>query len=470
MYEKQYVISRDDAGLPASYRRYAIGEWHIGVARDLDVLPLPLCGDRVGYLIGHPIDFEGVLRSPIEGDLENSLYNIAGSYIGIVQADNDIRVYLDACGSLPAVYCPAHGIVAANVDLISTVPYSGQLQEQFRIDADKFFPFTLTPKEGVHRLLPNHSLSLSSWVVERHWPKVLTECARSPEQNIDLIIDRLTGMLSPLVAEHPISLPLTAGYDSRALLASLTALSAKGDITYFTSVIDKAAADDAEVASKISRDLGLRYREAQFVRPTEQERDHWLASTGRCVGGRASYNFKTVAGEVNDRVVCMGLAGEVGRTFYSAGIEKRTPLSAGLLLKKMGLPLTELSGREAQHWLAELAGFDSQQIMDLLYIEIRLGCWAGPQMIADVPARFKTIPFNQRPIFEYMLDTPFSLRAKEYIPDSIVRRLAPRLAEYPYNPRKRGPLWRRVARGARRMLYAPIDRTRAKYGVRSSTT
>ncbi|HEY5808301.1 MAG TPA: hypothetical protein VIT67_10060 [Povalibacter sp.] len=452
MYEKQYVISRGDANLPASYRRCRIGEWHIGVASDLDVLPLPLSGDRVGYLIGHPVDFEGVLRAPIENDFENALYKIAGSYVAIVQADNDIRLYLDACGSLPAVYCPAHGIVAANVDLIAAVPYSRQLQRQFPIDANMFFPFTLTPKGGVHRLLPNHFLSLSTWIAERHWPKVLTEGTRSPDQNIDLIISRLTGMLSLLVTEHPISLPLTAGYDSRALLASLTTLNAKGDITYFTSLIDKAGVEDAEIAGKIAEELGLRYRKAQFVDPTEQERDHWLASTGRSVGGRASYNFKTIAREVNDRVTCMGLAGEVGRTFYGAGIEKKTPLSAGLLLKKLGLPLTELSDRDAQHWLAEFAGFNSQQIMDFLYIEIRLGCWAGPQMIADAPARFRTIPFNQRPIFECMLDTPFALRSRQYIPTSIVRRLTPKLIQYPYNPGKRGSLWRRGARLVHRMI------------------
>jgi hypothetical protein len=84
-------------------------------------------------------------------------------------------------------------------------------------------------------------------------------------------------------------------------------------------------------------------------------------------------------------------------------------------------------------WLAELHGFDARQILDLLYIEVRLGCWAGPQMIAKGPCAFRIAPFNQRAIFERALDIPFELRCRDYLPAAIVRRERPDLANFAYN-------------------------------------
>jgi hypothetical protein len=73
----------------------------------------------------------------------------------------------------------------------------------------------------------------------------------------------------------------------------------------------------------------------------------------------------------------------------------------------------------------------------ILYIEVRLGCWAGPQLIAAGPCKYHLVPFNHRSIFERALDVPYELRRKNFIPAAIVRLRRQELAAYPYNPGKR---------------------------------
>jgi hypothetical protein len=458
MYNKQYVIARQRARIPESYAVHELAGWWIGVARDLDVVHVALPNTRALCLVGHPIDLGGSLERLRETGNVEDIYELAGSYIALIDTGSGVALQLDAAGTLPAVYAPEHHVIAASPGLIAECPDDAELRAAFPIERDAFFPFGLTPKRGVLRLLPNHRLSLDTMSVARHWPIALPEGRRPPAENVAFIAQRLRKLLAIVGAEHALSLPLTAGYDSRALLACMPA---DADISSFTSTLDRDALEDARVAAQLAAAVELPYRAAQYVAPSDEERQLWLESTGHCVGGRVTYNFKTVAAHTADRVIVGGLAGEVGRAFYSSGIARSTSVTAPLLLRKLGLPLHPSGVRAATRWLAGLPKLDALQILDLLYIEVRLGCWAGPQLIAPGPCRYRLVPFAQRAIFEHALDVPYALRRKDFIPAAIVRRERPELASIPYNAAKRS-LRRRITGLIGRVIRHMPDRAKSR--------
>jgi hypothetical protein len=441
MYDKQYLVARDRERIPEVYALHTLSDWYIGIARDLELVRVSLPDGRALCLVGHPVDLGGSLeRLRNIGDIEE-LYELAGSWIALFETACGVELQLDAAGSLPAVYAPEHGVIAASPGLIPECPDDADLKAAFPIEENAFFPFGLTPKRGLLRLLPNHRLSLDTMTATRHWANIAPEGKHKPEDNVAFIAERLRKLLAAVAAQHALSLPLTAGYDSRALLACLPV---NAEISSFTSMLDQDAVEDARVATKLAAALDMSYHAVPYLAPSAEERNAWLDSTGHCVGGRVSYNFKTVASQTAGRVMCLGLAGEVGRAFYAAGVTRGTTLTVDVLLQKLGLPLHSSGLRAASRWLGGLPDLDAQQILDLLYVEIRLGCWAGPQLIAAGPSVYRLVPFNQRPIFERALDVPHELRRKDFIPAAIVKRQRPELAELPYNPAKRS-LRRRIS-------------------------
>jgi hypothetical protein len=455
MYDKQYLIARSAQRIPATYDVSRFGPWFVGSAKDLERVEVVLPDGHRLLLVGHPIDIAGSLeRLRSRGDLA-ALDDLAGTFIVLLESSEGVELRLDASGSLPAVYAPEHGVVAAHPGLIHECAEDAELVSAFSIHANAFFPFDLTPKRGVLRLLPNHHLLLTTMRTERLWPKTLVEGVHSPEENVAFIAERLERTITALSDRGPLSLPLTGGYDSRALLACAGPVD-RAHITTFTSMIDQDALADAAVAEKLAAMSGIHHCAVAYVEPTAAERRSWLDSTGQCVGGRASYNFKTVASQTRGKILCMGLAGEVGRTFFSRRQRRGTKPTAELLLYKLRLPRHNRGLEAGERWLSGLRGFDVLQVLDLLYMEVRLGCWAGPQMIAEGPCSYRVAPFNQRAIFERALDIPFELRRKDYTPAAIVRLERPELAHVPYNA---------AARSLRKRLSGLRERARSFLGL-----
>ena len=140
----------------------------------------------VGWLLGLAIGHDGrvldsdwllpvtIGRSRCRLTLfEAELRELAGRFVAI-DLSAEGRVYLDGCGSLAVVYCPDLERVASSPGLIPRTPSTGDDESLIRAlglpESDAWYPFGLTPRHGVERLLPNHYLDLTRWTAYRHWP------------------------------------------------------------------------------------------------------------------------------------------------------------------------------------------------------------------------------------------------------------------------------------------------------------
>ena len=73
------------------------------------------------------------------------------------------------------------------------------------------------------------------------------------------------------------------------------------------------------------------------------------------------------------------------------------------LVQRMGLPLADRIIERGDQWLDGVPCENAFTILDLLYLEQRVGCWASPQLYGHVGQLFTVYPFNHRDIIDAMI-------------------------------------------------------------------
>jgi hypothetical protein len=387
----QFLLAKAESPVLAGWPKRQLGQWILHQHPHLPVSDVrSQDGTQMAWIIGLAVDAEGRVLPPVwhlpfdceAADsairFEAELDRLAGRFAAVFLTPRIQRFYLDASGSLAAVYCQERQAVASSCNLI---PQIAGLQKNFDLIkslgipfCDSYFPFGLTPWSAITRLLPNHFLDISNWTAQRHWPKGnWTDSVEPLEKMVEQIAALTEAYIRGVANLAPLQVPLTAGYDSRMLLACLG--SSLPDIRFYTDAIpDFTARVDCAYGRRIAKRFGLKHSVRTWQDSTREEIENWLNRTGACV-----------------------------------------------------------TDREASDWLNGLPAADTVQILDLFYFEQRLGCWAGPSMYGPVGPRFLAYGFNSRQIYEKMLSLPLDYRSEERLPIDLIRLKWPALLEFPFN-------------------------------------
>jgi hypothetical protein len=489
---EQFILCRDSRQIPDGWSSHAIRGWRLGHHPSLPVITL-LAHDQVevGWLLGYAINGKGLLLDSeavtvpfakgaevAPGDFERWVYDHGGRFMVVLIAETGQRVYLDPCGSLSAVYCPTLECVASTVTVVPRDGDTGELTDLARLvdipASFSMYPLHLTPRKNVWRLVPNHFLDLGQWQAVRHWPKKETFLVGDTTKAVNQVVERVRLHMGALVAKTPVLLRLTAGFDSRMLLACarpwvdrMTLYTAEHDPLDTTSWLD------CSTARHIARDLGLRYMCLPHRRAGRDDLEQWLFRTGWSVGEprgwRACTTYKQLPPGHAD---LLGLIGEVargrGRGFlpWRPDDTEQTTVGADRLLAILRAGQHPLSRSAISTWLDSLPCRDPFLILDLFYLEQCDGCWGGvfPYAFAQ-EGRFMIFPLCHRDIIEAMLSLPpVTVRGTDLLARRIMEREWPELLDYPFNePRGLQKIGMAVVRARRR-----IERKLRKIG-RSAT-
>jgi hypothetical protein len=119
----------------------------------------------------------------------------------------------------------------------------------------------------------------------RHWPgeefSAATDLGEAAEE-----IAQITGRQIEAVArEYPTYLPLTAGVDSRMLLACARPIS-QGISLYTIRIPDLSAETDCVIAKRIASRLNLRHEVVEMLEPKEVDLLRWVYRTSYEVADR----------------------------------------------------------------------------------------------------------------------------------------------------------------------------------------
>jgi len=448
----QFVLSAGRSLAPAGWIVEAIGSWFLGRHRLLPAVRLVRPGHvPVGWVLGYPISETG--RMPADGEalavsdrtlesgaaMEELIYSFGGRFAVVLIDAQQPRLYLDPFGSLSAVYCTRQRVIASTPNVIPRDEHTRDRTELAKAigipHTDGMYPLGLTPRFGIERLLPNHYLDLSRWQAIRHWPRQPlseTESAGEAIAEITAIIKR---QMAAIVAATPAYLYLTAGKDSRILLACARDLADRLEpITI--EIGDESAAIDCDTARRIARRLGLKHRIVPMEAAAENDLKEWMFrisyGTGETRGLRSSTAVRHLPG---GHAMLIGNGAELGSNFYMrrrfAGTAVVHPEQ---LLKECLCPPEDAALSRMRAWLATVPAETVLQTVDLFFLEQRIGCWAGVWPYAECDPGFTMFPVCHRRAVERMLTLPASYRnSNDLLARDIISREWPELLDWPIN-------------------------------------
>jgi hypothetical protein len=211
---------------------------------------------------------------------------------------------------------------------------------------------------------------------------------------------------------------------------------------------------DVRIAEAISSAHGLAHRTLDYEVATDQQLGEWLERVGHCCAGRTWRSVRTLRSLDPAAAWLPGLGGEVARAYYWRTRPVPEVFEAPeTLVGVLRLPPHSEIHRRAAHWADTLPSTRPEQVLDLLYIEQRLGCWASPQNLGHTGVAFRAFPLNHRRIFTAMLALPAPVRRNQQLAAAIIENRWPELLRFPFNePLGFAGMLYRTARRAKWML------------------
>lgn len=439
----QFIFTAEDINVPEGWDRRDYQDWKL-FTNDLPIIEVYDGSNAwLGWCIGRPV-VDGifcpeniVLKAPVnEFDPYEDFYNrTTGKWALLLVNASPQRIYLDPHGSLPTVFSTDKKIVASTPTLIgSDADWDEQLMAELDFPSrTHWLPSGLTFKKNVRRLLANHSLSLSDWKVLRHWPAPWTDLSIDPDTKsaVSRITENIQRTIAAVSKKVPLCLTITAGMDSRVVLACARDQIAKTKVITFANPHAKV---DLVIAERLTKLLKLNHEFLPILTSSEQELDRWQHITGRSVAGDIWTISKTLTQLDPARVLMSGQSGEVHRgNFWRDGDTFDCKITATELVKRFKLPLHPVLIKATEEWLAETTYLNTFNMLDLVHIEQRMSCWGAIQGYGNTTSAFELSPLGSRTVFQNMMRLPHKYRKKQQLPYDICRKAWPELLTFPFN-------------------------------------
>lgn len=451
-----------------------LGDWKLASDPALGVADVVGSDGRViGWVLGHAIDSRiGLVAGSLTMQVESSdderavgeaieawLETTGGRYLVVIITAHLARLYVDAGGFLPATYGTGPTVISSSPQLALLAsgrtddcdPSHAKLRAELDIPKrDHWYPFGLTSCPSISRLLPNHYLDIEQGTPTRYWPAASS--ISDPQVTLDhvvtVIAEILEEQVGQILAKSDAYVSLTAGYDSRMILAATRHHREK--ITCFT--VDSNAID-VKTAKRLAASAGVPHIVQHRLPSSTEQVETWLVRTGYSIAGAGARSLNRRPTFRDDMSALGGFGGEVGRGFYWGSVDSMEPdgVTAADLVSALKLPPSRMLREAADSWLSGLPRLsDVRDVLDLAYVEQRLGCWAAPQQLSQPSTRGRFHPLVHRGVFAAMLSLPSAMRGDTRIAEGVSRRLWPALLRVPFNPRP--PLWRRAVSAVRKQV------------------
>lgn len=424
-----FAVGRSVPVQPEGWVQASLDGWLLVREPSLPALDVLDCeGIAVGWVLGHPFELgRGGVKSPVRlpfgaadpsfaRQFEAWLYEHGGQFAAIL-VHPVRRLYVDAFASLPVLFDAELELASSSPFLLTedgTVPDSELATSLDVVAKGSWFTLGTTAHARAERLLANHFVDLRDWRAVRHWPcdGIVSGDAAAVVGEIG---DAIEGLIAAAVAEGTPNASLTAGADTRSLLACARRVIDR--VNYFTVPFpDELGLVDVRTAPQLARQFGLSYRLLDWVRPTESDVDRFLYQTGCLVGElRGRESRPTHALLCRSGPYISGVGTIISKTARDLGMLRRSladkPLDGAWLVRYLYLPPhPELVGR-ADRWLEEAPSLDAHNLRLLFHLEQRYSCWGGALAIAYPEACTTTVyPFGQRAVVDAVMRLPEEYR------------------------------------------------------------
>jgi len=377
-------------------------------------------------------------------------YKFGGRWVLIVNDGKNVRLFNDAAGLRQVFYtdmsqtgvlwCASQPRIIAGLCGLEMDPDAVDFIDsyEFRKKLEYRFPAYSSPYREIAHLLPNHYLDLKTGTRHRHWPNGPLK-DMSPDDAIEEAASMLTSLLTGISRRFDLAISLTAGLDSRIVLAASRSL--RDRISFMTvRQIDKPDDHpDVAVASELLSRLALKHdvvrssliMEPEFLRVFSNNVPVAHAIYAPDAHAILHYSKQTMA-------AVTGSVSEIGRCSFRSKLSKsdRALISARDLASLQGMGESRFADDHFTAWLDQLGDIYNYHILDLFEWEQGHGSWlAMCQLEFDIAWREIFTPFNCRHLLMTLLAVNDKYRKPPYeLHEKLIRRLWPELLSVPVNP------------------------------------
>lgn len=460
LFRRQFLLSREPIPELGYWNHLVLkNEFHLYAHPDLNVSSANM-GERNIILIGYILDYRNAQKTnqDIVNDIIKStdsfssfIKNIkiyAGQYV-LIYLDNDkFNLLHDPLGLREVYYCHVLNriICGSQPNLIvkfaqpEILPTKNDMKFNFfknelpKVRQGRLWVGDETYYDEIKHLLPNHCFDINKQRAFRYWPNEPIQKLYLNEA-VDRACEYLKGILRSASNRYQLMMAVTAGNDTRTLLAASRDI--RNKIYYFINkhknMDDKHP--DILVPKAIFEKINLPFHVHEYDQnvPVQFEKiffNNVFLASKKYLPVIYNIYYKKHSSKIN----LLGV-GEIGRGFYGKRPRK---LTGYFLARALKYKDSLFAIKECQKWLNEaepISEFYNVDIMTLLLWEQLLGNWG---VVADSESDIAIEyfdPFNSHYLYEVLLGVD-----KKYAEDrlfgEIINKMWPELLEFPINPPK----------------------------------
>lgn len=458
-FRRQFLLARSPQPALQGWKQLAVGNLCLHAHPDL-FAHVETLTDRSLALVGQVVDPRNPSRTNEEivqdlarnsngfDRLLGNIRGLAGRYVLIYRDQRDFRLVQDALALREVYYCvePNQTICGSQPHFVAAhaspaLPTSSDPEtlafynkERHAVRAGRLWVGDGTFFDGIQHLLPNHCLDLHSLKACRSWP-----AGRLQPVGFDDAVDRvcmlLQGAIKALSLRHSLMMAVTAGHDSRTLLAASREVA---DRIYFF-INNRGHLSENSPDLRVPRALLSRAGQPFHVHDVPREVDPgfrriFFQNAFLAHEKLLPTIYNVYYKQHQDRVNLLGV-GEIGRALWGPEPKRLTPYR---LAYALGYKSSAYATRACARWLREIlpvARENQLNILTMLLWEQLLGNWGCVGNAESDIAIEEIDPFASHEIYETMLGAWMAApeRASGLFPE-MIRRMWPELLSQPINP------------------------------------
>lgn len=383
------------------------------------------------------------------GDFLKSTFSLGGRWVLLIEDSVSLKLFHDVTGCRQVFYTESNegellwcasqpNLIAEKVNITLNPEAVDFLKSGEEKGNEYIFPGDTSLYKGVRHLLPNHYLNLSTGEVVRYWPKdslndlSLKDCVSKASK-------LLKGLMQCAFNRFPLGLSLTAGRDTRLMLASAGGF--KERLKCFTLMyweLNKQS-PDIKIPTLLCKRLGIFHH---IIQCQEKATDDFLSIFKKNVSG-AHQAYGSIAEGLyekfpQERVCIKGIAIPVAKWHYQRKLtnRKRRSVTPELLAELNDSKGNLFAIKNFDLWLRGIENCYNIDILDLFKWEISEGNWQAMAQLEFDIAHEVFVPFNCRELLTTMLslDVEYRKPPKYILHSELIARLWPEVLIEPINP------------------------------------
>lgn len=461
-YRNQYLLAPKVVECPFLHNSYEL-KWNYVLYTHIDLITtiVELNNQKI-VLLGDIFDFESphkgnhdIIKDLIINDFDSILQKIgaySGRFVLMIQEEDNLKLIHDATAARKAFYGKWDGgvWVASQPHLLASVLGIEKTNNQDKLEYYNSREFVrmyhsnigdTTLYDEISQLIPNHLLDISNFQVKRYWPS--SRIVYQPVVDVAKTCAKMIkGFMESITNRYEVMLPVTAGKDSRTLLAATKHCSEK--VFYYINKEHrlKETSTDVAVPRNLLSKLGLDFHVINPYIKVDEEFEKLYFSNNHF----ASTEFLPL---IFNYYLNFSKKVNLPGNIASAGFELFKGLKMRLTAKNFArlnrVDRFEHAKIYYDQWLSgchDLCLKNNVNMLNLFYWEERLGNWGTQIQLEKDIAQEDINPFNSRDLTAlYLSVKPKFIRPPFFkLHKRIIKILWAEVLSVPINPGRRTTL------------------------------